>query len=71
MWHDFAQQLRAYASRPDLEENVVRTAIDTLVYLDKWMAVSTAAVEPAEKVEEEPDDRKVVGLTRHGALRLL
>jgi heme oxygenase len=71
MWHDFAQQLRAYASRPDLEENVVRTAIDTLVYLDKWMAVSTAAVEPAEKVEEEPDDRKVAGLTRHGALRLL
>jgi heme oxygenase (biliverdin-IX-beta and delta-forming) len=71
MWHDFAQQLRAYASRPDIEENVIRTAIDTLVYLDKWMAISPAAVEPAEKVEEESADRKVAGLTRHGILRLL
>jgi heme oxygenase (biliverdin-IX-beta and delta-forming) len=69
-WHDFAQQLRAYASRPDLEEAVIRTAIDTLVYLDQWMAVTPAAAEPAEEAEEAPADRKVAGLTRQG-LRLL
>src|SRR5882672_3384687 len=32
MWHEFAQQLRTHASRPDLEESVIRAAIDTLVY---------------------------------------
>lgn len=71
MWHDFAQQLRAYASRPDLEESVIRTAIDTLVYLDQWMAATPIVVEPAEKAEEAPADRKVAGLTRQGLLRLL
>jgi heme oxygenase len=71
MWHDFAQQLRAYASRPDLEETVIRTAIDTLVYLDQWMAINPAAVEPAEQVEDPPADRKVAGLKRQGLLRLL
>jgi heme oxygenase len=71
MWHDFAQQLRGYASRTDLEETVIRSAIDTLVYLDQWMAVSPAAVEPAEQVEDPPADRKVAGLTRQGKLRLL
>jgi heme oxygenase (biliverdin-IX-beta and delta-forming) len=71
MWHDFAQQLRAYASRPDIEAAIIRTAIDTLVYLDQWMAVSPAAVEPAENVEEPPVDRKVAGLTRKGSIRLL
>jgi heme oxygenase len=71
MWHDFAQQIRAYASRPDIEESVVRTAIDTLAYLDKWIAASPAAVEPAEQVEDPPADRKVGGFKRQGVLRLL
>lgn len=71
MWHDFAQQIRAYASRPDIEESVIRTAIDTLVYLDQWIAACPAAVEPAEQVEDPPADRKVAGLTRQGVLRLL
>lgn len=71
MWHDFAQQLRAYASRPDLEESVIRTAIETLVYLDQWMALSPAAVKPADLVEDPPVDRKVAGLKRQGNLRLL
>jgi heme oxygenase len=70
-WHDFAQQLRAYASRPDLEESVIRTAVDTLVYLDQWMALSPPAVEPADQVEDPPADRKVAGLKRQGTLRLL
>ena len=71
MWHDFAQQLRAYASRPDIEESVIRTATDTLVCLDEWMASCPPAVEPAEQVEDPPADRKVAGLKRQGLLRLL
>jgi heme oxygenase len=71
MWHDFAQQIRAYASRPDIEESIIRTAIDTLVYLDRWIAASANAVEPAEQIEGPPADRKVAGFTRQGVLRLL
>ncbi|HEY6401491.1 MAG TPA: biliverdin-producing heme oxygenase [Blastocatellia bacterium] len=71
MWHDFAQQVRAYASRPDIEEAVIRTAIDTLVYLDQWIAASPDAVEPAEQLEDPPADRKIAGFTRQGVLRLL
>jgi heme oxygenase (biliverdin-IX-beta and delta-forming) len=71
MWHDFAQQLRAHASRPELEEIVIRAAIDTLIYLDQWVASSPAAVAPAEQIEDPPADRKVAGLSRQGILRLL
>jgi heme oxygenase (biliverdin-IX-beta and delta-forming) len=71
MWHEFAQELLAHASRPDLEESVIRAAIDTLVYLDQWVAVSAATVEPAERVEDPPADKKVAGLKRQGSLRLL
>jgi len=71
MWHDFAQQLRAHATRPDIEESTIRSAIDTLVYLDQWMAVSPVAVGPPERVEDPPADKKVVGLRRQGGLRLL
>ncbi|HEU0173495.1 MAG TPA: biliverdin-producing heme oxygenase [Blastocatellia bacterium] len=71
MWHDFAQQIRGYASRPDLEDAVIRAAIDTLVYLDQWMAFNPAAVAPAEQVEDPPTDKKVAGLTRQGNFRLL
>jgi heme oxygenase len=71
MWHDFAQQLRAYASRPDLEEAVVMAAINTLVHMDRWMAGSPATVAQAEQVEAPPADRKVAGLSRQENLRLL
>jgi heme oxygenase len=71
MWHDFAQQIRVYASRPDIEESVIRTAIDTLAYMDRWIAASPDTVEPAEQVEDPPADRKVAGFTRQGNLRLL
>jgi len=71
MWHDFAQQLRAYASRPDLEEAVIRSAIDTLVHLDHWMAGSPAAVASAEQVEDPPVEKKVARHQRKDKLRLL
>ena len=71
MWHDFAQQLCAHASRPDIEEAVIRAAIDTLVYLDQWMAGSPAAAAPAEQVEDPPAGKRVAGLSRQGILRLL
>src|SRR5262245_27377326 len=71
MWHDFAQQLRAYASRPDLEEAVIRAAIDTLVHLDRWMAGSPAEVASAEQAEDPPVEKKVVQFQRQDKLRLL
>jgi len=71
MWHDFAQQLRAYASRPDLEEAVIRSAVNTLVHIDQWMASGPAAVAPAEQVEAAPDDEKVSRLQRKDVFRLL
>src|SRR5215813_6596790 len=71
MWHDFAQQLRAYASRPDIEEAVIMAAIDTLVHMDHWMTESPAAAAPAEQVETAPADEKVKRRPRRDALRLL
>jgi heme oxygenase len=71
MWHDFAQQIRAYASRSDLEEAVIRAAIDTLVHLDQWMAGSPAAIAPAEQVEGPPVEKKVARHQRQDKLRLL
>jgi hypothetical protein len=47
MWHDFAHQIRAHASRPNIEDAVVRAAIYTLVYLDQWIAISPAESGPA------------------------
>ena len=71
MWHDFAQQLRAYASRPDLEEAVIISAVNILIHLDQWMASSLAAVAQTEHVEPAPADEKVARLPRQDALRLL
>jgi heme oxygenase len=71
MWHDFAQQISAYASRPDLEEAVIRAAVNTLVHMDQWMASGPAAVAPAEQVEVPQADEKVARLQRQDVLRLL
>jgi heme oxygenase len=71
MWHDFAQQIRAYASRPDLEDAVIMAAVDTLIYMDQWMVGSPAAVAQAEQVEAPPADKKVAGHSRRENLRLL
>jgi heme oxygenase len=71
MWHDFAQQLRAYASRPDLEDAVIIAAVNTLSHLDKWMTDCPAAVAPAEQVEAAPADEKAPRLPRQDILRLL
>jgi heme oxygenase len=71
MWHDFAQQISAYASRPDLEEAVIRAAVNTLVHMDQWMASGPAASAPAEHVEAPKADEKVARLQRQDVLRLL
>jgi heme oxygenase len=70
-WHDFAQQLRGYASRPDIEEAVIISAVNTLIHLDRWMASSPAAVAPAEHVDMAQSDEKVARLPRQDVLRLL
>jgi len=71
MWHDFAQQLRAYASRPDLEEAVIIAAVNTLVRMDQWITSSPAAVAPAEQDEAAPADERVARLPRQDVFRLL
>ena len=71
MWHDFAQQLRAYASRPDLEDAVIIAAVSALVHMDQWMIDSPAAVTPAEQVEAAPADEKAPRHQRRDVLRLL
>jgi heme oxygenase len=71
MWHDFAQQLRAYASRPDIEDAVVIAAVNSMIHLDQWMASSPAAVGPTERVEAAPADEKALRRPRHGVLRLI
>jgi heme oxygenase len=71
MWHDFAQQLRTYASRPDIEDAIVIAAVNSLVHLDQWMASSPAAVGPTERVEAAPADEKALRRPRHGVLRLI
>ena len=71
MWHDFAQQLRAYASRPDLEDAVIIAAVNTLVHMEQWMTGSPGAVAPTEQVEASPADEKATRLPRRDVLRLL
>jgi len=71
MWHDFAQQLRAYASRPDIEDAVIIAAINSLIHLDQWMSSGPAAVAPTERVEESPADEKAPRRPRQNVLRLL
>jgi heme oxygenase len=71
MWHDFAQQLRSYASRPDLEEAVIIAAVNILINLDQWMAGNPTAVAPAEQVEAPRADERVARPTRQDVLRLL
>jgi heme oxygenase len=69
MWHDFAQQLRAYASRPDIEDAVIIAAVNSLIHLDQWMASNPAAVAPTERVEAT--DEKMPRRPRQDVLRLL
>src|SRR5215813_11115241 len=71
MWHDFAQQLRAYASRPDIEEAVIIAAVNTLVQMDQWMTDGAATVTPAKQVEAAPADERVERHPRRDAIRLL
>jgi heme oxygenase (biliverdin-IX-beta and delta-forming) len=71
MWHDFAQQLRTYASRPDIEDAIVIAAVNSLVHLDQWMASSPAAVGPTERIEAVSADDKAPRRSRQDVLRLL
>lgn len=71
MWHDFAQQLRAYASRPDIEDAVIIAAVNSIIQLDQWMASNPAAVAPTERVEAAPTDEKSPRRPRQDVLRLV
>lgn len=42
MWNEFGRGLKAYATNPDIEDAVIRAAIDTLMRMDQWMDVRPA-----------------------------
>jgi len=71
MWRDFGQQLGAYASRPDIEEAVIRAAVDTLFCLDQWMAGRTITVAQVGRAEDSLAGKMTPPSQRQSILRLL
>jgi heme oxygenase (biliverdin-IX-beta and delta-forming) len=59
MWRDFGQQLKAYASKPDLEEAVIRAAIDTLICMDQWMNGWLVDDQRSRQAEEQAGEKTV------------
>jgi heme oxygenase len=59
MWRDFGQQLKAYASKPDLEEAVIRAAIDTLICMDQWMNGWLVDDKRSRQAEEQAGEKTV------------
>jgi heme oxygenase (biliverdin-IX-beta and delta-forming) len=59
MWRDFGQQLKAYASKPDLKEAVIRAAIDTFICMDQWMNGLLVRADRLRQLEEQSDDKTV------------
>ena len=37
MWHDFSQQIKKYAVTGEIEEAMIRAAIETFIRLEQWM----------------------------------
>jgi len=71
MWRDFGQRLSDYASRPDIEDAVIRAAIDTLVCLDHWMTGRPVSIAPTRQVEAPTADKQASHTQRRSMLRLL
>jgi heme oxygenase (biliverdin-IX-beta and delta-forming) len=59
MWRDFGQQLKAYASEPNLKEAVIRAAIDTFICMDQWMNRWLVDHEKLREAEERSDEKAV------------
>jgi heme oxygenase len=59
MWRDFGQQLKAYASKPDLKEAVIRAAIDTFICMDQWMNGWLIRAERLRQIEEQAEEKRV------------
>jgi heme oxygenase len=60
MWRDFGQQLKAYASEPDVKEAVIRAAIDTLICMDQWMNGWLVDDKRSRQAEEQADEKTVI-----------
>jgi heme oxygenase len=59
MWRDFGQQLKAYASKPDLKDAVIRAAIDTFICMDQWMTGRCVEDRKLQQAEEQADEKMV------------
>jgi heme oxygenase (biliverdin-IX-beta and delta-forming) len=70
MWRDFGQQLKAYASKPDLKEAVMRAATDTFICMDQWMNGWIVDDKKLCQVEERAD-QKTVKIPRKFISRLM
>jgi heme oxygenase (biliverdin-IX-beta and delta-forming) len=71
MWRDFSHRLYAYASSPDIEESIIRAAIDTIIRIDQWMAGGPASIAQAHRIEDQVADKKAAPLNWRSFLRLL
>ena len=55
MWRDFGLQLNACAFQPDIEEAIIRAAVDTYIHFDHWFCGKSSAI-PQSKTQTERDD---------------
>jgi len=50
MWHDFGQQIKKYAVTIEIEEAMIRTAIETFVKLEQWMTDRGVPERPPQRL---------------------
>jgi heme oxygenase len=71
MWRDFGLQLNAYASKPDIQEAVIRAAVDTFICLDRWMTGRPVASAQLQQVEGPMAGAKAARVQRESIFQVL
>jgi heme oxygenase len=70
MWNEFGRRLGAYAMNPDIEDAIIRAAIDTLMRMDQWMAELPAADARTLSADELDACTKLTLVQRKSYIRL-
>jgi heme oxygenase len=68
MWRDFGLQIKAYATKPDIEEAIIRAAVDTFICMDRWMTGSSVAGAQLQPVKSQVAEMKAAWIPRENAL---